>query len=305
MKKRNRYKQWGLALWAIFIAGGAGAQGVFGWRASLDTIRRDGFYQILLTPGVVAKCSKADLADIRIQGSDSRFVSYVMKDSPGRYDTIAKWLSLPAAGVAQKDSSNKHSYIDVRFADAFQIDRLGFVIREPVFYKREAQVFAAGTNPTEWTLVTAITLAPGTTRLMVPSIKTRRLRIDIANADNAPLVVDSVMGFQSSRWLIAYLKAGLVYQVLAGDAQATAPEYDLKYFTDSLTAMPPTLVPGPLQSTAVANDQPASPAAKTAGGGHSGGLLLWGILLAVLILLVYFSVRMVRTITQKEGHDRV
>jgi hypothetical protein len=305
MKKRNRYKKWGLVLWAISLSCGAGAQGVFGWRAPLDTIRKDGFYQILLTPRIVVKCSKADLADVRIQGPDNRFVSYVLKDSPGRFDTIAKWLSLPAAAVAQKDSSNKHSYIDVRFSDSFEIDRLGFVIREPVFYKRDARVLVEGVNPAEWTLLTATTLAPGATRLSIPAVKTGRLRIDIANADNAPLVVDSVTGFQLSRWLIAYLKAGQVYQVLAGDAQARAPEYDLKSFTDSLTAMPPTLVPGPLQNATVANVQPAAPVVRPAGGGHSGSLLLWGILLAVLILLVFFSVRMVRAITQKERHDRV
>jgi len=209
----------------------------------------------------------------------------------------------------QKDSSNKHSYLDVRFPDAYELDQLSFVIRDPAFYKRDAEVFAQGADTTAWISLTTVTLKPGSKSFPLPMAKTRRLRIDIANADNAPLVVREVAGSQAPRWLVTYLKAGSAYQVLTGDGQAAKPEYDLKDFTDSLTTTPPTLAPGPVQA-AVAADQPVQPAStavasKVAEPAHRGNLVLWGILLAILILLVFFSVRMVKAITQKEQNDRV
>jgi len=289
----------------LFIAGGVSGQARFGWKSALDTIRHDGFYRILLTPEIVAKCSRADLGDLRIVGSDKRFVSYVLKDSIGGKERLA----VPGASLVQKDSSDKHSYLDVRFPDAYELDQLSFLIQDPAFYKRDAEVTAQGLDTTEWMLLTTVTLKPGSRSFALPAVKTRRLRIDITNADNAPLVVREVSGAQAPRWLVTYLKAGAAYQVLTGDGHAAKPEYDLKYFTDSLTTMPPTLAAGPVL-TAVAADQPSeqapvAAAPKAVEPAHSGNLLLWGILLAILILLVFFSVRMVKSITQKEQNDRV
>jgi len=124
-----------------------GAQGVFAFRARLkDTVSADGFYQILLTPEVVAKC-RVDLADVRILGPDNRFVSYVLKNSRAGKKEEEEWLSISGAVFTQKDSSNKHTYVYLRFPEAYEIDWVAFMIRDPTFYKREAKVSAAGANP--------------------------------------------------------------------------------------------------------------------------------------------------------------
>jgi hypothetical protein len=282
----------------LLAAGRAGAQGTFAWRAPLDSIPRDGFYRIGLMPELVAKCSGTGLADVRILGPGNRFVAYVWKDTGTTAHGEKEWLPLPAPGVAQKDSSDKHSYVEVRFPEAYEIDKLSFVIRDPVFFKRHAGVFAQGAHGSGWTWVTSIVLAPGATTVNLPSMKTDRLRIDIANADNAPLLIQEVAGFQAPRWLVAYLKAGATYAILTGNAQAAAPEYDLKDFTDSLKTTPPLLIPGPLQPINFVAHQPAAPVAGRASRQYSS-LLLWGILSAILILLVYFSVKMVRSISKK------
>ncbi|GGB12399.1 hypothetical protein GCM10011511_40010 [Puia dinghuensis] len=291
----------------IFVFSGAGAQGIFTCRAALDTIRKDGFYRIVLTPQVVAK-SRVDLADVRIQSlTDKRFVSYELIDRWTTPDSQEQWLELPRAEITQKDSSNKHSYITLQYAEAYEVDRLAFLIQSPVFYKREAHVALEGGTPGEWAPFVDITLAPGKKTFDIPVVKRRRLRIDIANADNSPLVIREITGFQAAHYLVAYLQAGLAYQLLTGNAEAVTPNYDLKSFTDSLTAAPPMILPGRVEKTAVAASQPIAPAAKAGDqpSGNRQGLLLWGILFAILILLVYFSVRMVKAITQKERHDRV
>ena len=293
MKKRSRNRLLPMVL-LVLLGWNAGAQGVFAWCAQIDSITGDGFYQIRLNPGIVAKC-KADLADVRILGPGGRFVSYVLKDSRGSDSAERLRLPLPGALMAQKDSSDKRSYIDLRFPEAYEIDWLLFVIRDPVLYKREAQLFVEGPHPGEWTSAAFITFSPGKAMIPIPAVKSRHLRVAINNADNAPLVIREVAGFQASHWLIAYLKAGEVYEVLAGNTQAGAPDYDLKYFTDSLKTTPPTLVPGPASPTAFANSKPVAPEVKGEPN-RRGGLLLWSILFVILILLVYFSVKLVRDI---------
>ena len=309
MKKRNRYRVVALLLLVMgaVVWEGARAQGVFRWRAPVDTVRKEGFYLVVLTPPLVARC-RADLADLRVVGPDGRFVSYVLKDSRANDSLENKWFTISGVVVSQKDSSDKHSYIDVRLPGWYEIDRLGFRVDDPVFYKRTAQVYAEGGKAGEWTSVATITLAPRQSLIGIPSVKTRRLTIDIANADNAPLVIRGLNCIQASRYLVAYLKPGAGYAVVAGNTQATAPEYDLGYFTDSLKTAPPVLMIGLVEPAAVANVQPAMPAAPAAPAAHTAqkdGWVLWSILLAILILLVYFTVRMVKAIRQKEQHDRI
>ena len=286
----------------VFCKGGA--QGVFAWRANVDTVRADGFYQVPLTPALVAKC-RVDLADVRILGPGNRFVSYVLKDSWENEKKEDEWMTIPGAVISQKDSSNKHTYVALRFPEAYEIDWVAFMIKDPVFYKREARVRAEGTGPGEWAEVARITILPRTPMIRVPRVKTRELRIDIDNADNAPLVINDVGCFQLSHCLLAYLKAGVDYQVVAGDSQAAVPDYDLKYFTDSVKVAPPTLLLGAIARAAVANNEPPPVVAGGVKERGGQGLLLWSILLAVLVLLVYFSFRMVKAITQKERNDRV
>lgn len=50
----------------------------FAYKASLDTITRTGWYEITLTPEIVAKC-KENLADIRIADPHGQFVPYVLQ----------------------------------------------------------------------------------------------------------------------------------------------------------------------------------------------------------------------------------
>jgi hypothetical protein len=314
MKKRRRYNALlfvGLSIACAWPGAPTEAQGTFTYRAKLDTVGASGFYRIILTPELVAKC-KPDLGDLRILGPDKRFVSYVLsyflKDSWAPPDTTSVILPIPDAKMVQKDSSNKHSYISVEFPEAYVIDWVGLTIHSPVFYKRWLEILAEG-NMGEWEAVTSTDIDPSGKFLRIPAVRTRRLRIDIANADNAPLVIGKVACFQTTRYLLAYLRAGDAYQLFTGNPQAIVPDYDLKYFTDSLKATPRNLSIESIQKIG-SQDQPTviTPTVTskdtTAGKNHSG-LLLWSCLLAVLLFLVYFSVRMVKAIAKKDAHDRI
>jgi hypothetical protein len=280
---------------------------MFTYAAKLDTVKTDGFYQIILTPELVAKC-RADLGDLRILGPDKRFVSYVLKDSWTMADTAKDITPVPGAKMVQKDSSNKHSYISIEFPEAYAIDWIGVVIHSPVFYKRQLQIVAEG-SAGEWVVVTGTAIDPTKKLFKVPAIKTRLLRIDIANADNAPLVIGEVVCFQTTRYLLAYLRAGESYRLFTGNVQAAVPDYDLKYFTDSLKTTRGQLSTDSLQRIG-SHDQPVTmtpieATKETSVHKDHSGLLLWGCLLAVLLFLVYFSIRMVKAIAKKDAHDRI
>ena len=334
MKKRSLYNIWGghgagsragilaicISLWGFH----AGAQGVFTYKAALDTITKDAFYEIDLPPALVAKCRR-DLGDLRILGPGKKFVAYVLKNPSTTAAGDEICIPLPGAVMVQKDSSDRHSYLTIEYPEAYQIDWLAFVIRSPVYFRRTVQVSAAGANPGEWVRLDDLVLDPKHFFFKITNVKTRQLRIDIANKDNTPLVINEVPSFQSARNLLAYLQAGSVYEVVAGNAQATAPEYDLKYFTDSVHGTLRELAPGPVErldsadQAVLAGMEPAHSGQSMqpggtenangrntkAGGRNRSGLLLWGSLLIVLLVLVYFSIRMVRAIAQKDKHDRL
>lgn len=309
MKKRRRYKLFlFIGLLCLCLSMDAAAQGTFAWRTEIDSVKADGFYRLPLTPEVLAK-SRADLGDLRIQGSDKRFVSYVIKNSWPITDTAHNHLiPLPGAKVVQKDSGDKHSYLDVEFPEAYTVDWINFVIRNPVFYKRAFRILTPESNG-EWSAVGFSEIDPRTTLFPLSPIRSRRLRIDIDNADNAPLTIGNVICLQEPRYLLVYLRANGPYRLFTGNAQATTPDYDLKYFTDSIKVAPPVLSIGELKRIG-SQDQPmpVTPAAAvketTLVKDHSG-LLLWSCLLAVLLFLVYFSVRMVKAIAKKDAHDRL
>ncbi|HEY4063226.1 MAG TPA: hypothetical protein VGM30_15075 [Puia sp.] len=312
MKKKRHYSCL-FIFCMLLVFGKTRAQGVFSWQANVDSttpIKADGFYQILLTPEVLAKC-KADLSDVRILGADNRFVSYVLKDSLDK-NGEPEYMAIPGAVITQKDSSNKHTYIYLQFPEAYETDWVAFMIRDPAFYRREALVSAEGAHPDEWTEAAKITILPHMPMYRLPTLKTRRLRIDIDNADNAPLLINDVGCLQLSHCLLAYLKAGMDYKVVAGDVQAAAPDYDLRYFTDSLKTTPPSLLLGGIKPASIINTDRAKPAPPPAGkvlqapaDGNHNGILLWSIIILVLLLLIYLSVKLAKAIPPKDEQDRL
>ena len=76
--KRKRLFRW-LLLPGMMLSVLRGiAQDTFAYEAPLDTIAQAGFYKIILTPKVVAKC-RQDLSDVRIRDPHGQFTPYVLQ----------------------------------------------------------------------------------------------------------------------------------------------------------------------------------------------------------------------------------
>jgi hypothetical protein len=125
------------------------------------------------------------------------------------------------------------------------------------------------------------------------------LILDIDNEDNAPLVVNNIVTSQLERYLLVWLQPGTEYRLLAGNVQANAPAYDLKYFIDSVRREPGEIIPGALQAV-------VKPAALPVENKSGSGVLLWIIISIVLVLLIFSSFRMLKAIPkdhQKEDNQ--
>jgi hypothetical protein len=228
--------------------------------------------------------------------------------------TNGMYQDLPDPAIRQKDSSDKHSYITLSYPEPYRIDKLDLGIQGPALYRRHVRIFetgAEGPNDTghartavgmtdaagtaERSLVLEITLDPLNTSFRFPPVKTSRLLIDISNEDNAPLLLQRATSSQLDQYLLAWLQPGSGYRLLAGNAHATAPEYDLKYFADTVSRITDEIRIGQLQP--IANPKNPNP---PAGKDHSV-FLLWSIIAGVLLLLIFLSIQMVKAIPKKDA----
>ncbi|HVS96401.1 MAG TPA: hypothetical protein VHE54_07935, partial [Puia sp.] len=156
-----------------------------------------------------------------------------------------------------------------------------------------------------WSAVSLISIDPRDTVFHFPAVRTRGLRIEVDNADNAPLKIVRFRAMQDCIYLVTWLQTGSSYTLLTGDASAAFPQYDLGYFTDSLTRRPRQIGVGRGQETTIVAGDRSAPAVRSMAK-PVGGFVLWSILSTVLLLLIYLSVKMVGAIgAKKEPHDRL
>lgn len=196
-----------------------------------------------------------------------------------------RYRETPAPLISQKDSSNHHSYVTLTFTEPYLVEHLDLEIREPKLYKRKARLLVKEDPYRD----DRLSIDPASHAFEIPSIKVRTITLDIDNEDNTPLVIRKVETSQLERYLLTWLEPGVSYQLLVGNIQAQAPRYDLKYFVDTVSREPAELVPGVLEVASL----PAAPPPVVK---DRSGVWLWGIILAVLALLVFFSLKMLKAI---------
>jgi hypothetical protein len=257
---------------------------------------------------IILEQAGSDTADHYVQAisfpsSTYRFLKLILEDKgllpvnilragiTTRHSINGRYLGVPFPALSQKDSTNGHSYITLQYRDSYRIDKLELILKGPALFKRHAIVYDNGVQ--DHRQLAEADLTPGNLFLPVPSVKTNSLILEIANGDDKPLTVQAVKTAELNQYLLTYLQPGADYRLLAGNAHAMAPDYDLKYFADSLGQDPHELGSGPLQPIV------HGPSAGPAPADHRG-LMLWIILGVVLLLLTYLSLNMTKAISGKK-----
>lgn len=283
MKRKRRLKSLLTAGMLLCCIHGE-AQDGYAYTAALDTIAEAGFYRILIPPTIAAKC-KEDLSDLRIQDGHGQYTPYVLQSDQHGGDCQA----IPAPVITRKDSSNHHSYLTLTFDAPYLVEYLDLDIRGPRLFSRKIHVLMKN-DPFVWEWAT---VTPADHSFEVTSTKARVITLDIDNEDNPPLVIKGVAASQWRRHLLTWLQPGGSYQLLVGNAKAEAPQYDLKYFMDSVKRLPDEIVPGTLQAMQIPAPVKVTPVVVEKG---RSGFMLWVIISVVLVLLVFLSLRMLRAI---------
>ena len=207
--------------------------------------------------------------------------------------TNSVYDSLPSPMVVQKDSADKRSYVYLSFNDNYQIDKLTLSFSGAKFYKRNVIVYDKNTINAP---LVQDTLSSGKLSTVEFGAKTNRLLLVINNGDNAPLSLQKAAAFALHTSVTAYLEKDMHYSLYYGNPSAIAPSYDLEYFSDSIGSN--------IHPLAIKNIEKISIATATKPEKSDvGNWLLWGVIVVVLLLLIYFSLAMIKDINNKNRPD--
>lgn len=115
----------------------------------------------------------------------------------------------------------------------------------------------------------------------------QRLKIIIDNQDNQPLTLDTVHVQGYAHKLVARFTEGVDYFLAYGNPTAAIPRYDISRFANQIPKTPPPLSLGN-------EEQIAKPQPPIVVPLFANQAWLWGSITAVVLLLGWFSVRMIR-----------
>lgn len=121
-------------------------------------------------------------------------------------------------------TEGKKTDIRLSFPFRYQIDRIVFYISSPRYYRRALQVV----EPSAYSADVLSDRNPQPQSVSL-DIRTRVLRMQVANGDDQPLEIDSIKAYTRKLGLVAELKKGEEYRLTYGDTQASFPQYDLSF----------------------------------------------------------------------------
>ncbi|ALI99344.1 DUF3999 family protein [Rufibacter tibetensis] len=224
----------------------------------------------------------------------------------GYYDTFSeagKYTRIPIQALTRRDSAENHTtYLRISFGQPVYPEQVALYISAPQLYHRpgklvlgEQKVYERRRRKRRQARMKEISVplllssnAPAA--LDLPRQKVEQLTIQIENADNPPLSIDSVQVLQLNRYLIAALEPNQTYTLRFGNEKLNAPEYDLQYFQDS--------IPKEMPIVQVQNFKILS-AVKSKKQPKSSKILIWAAIAVLAVGLGYMTVRLLRDMEKK------
>lgn len=209
--------------------------------------------------------------------------------------TSGKYSAIPAPKITQRDSA-KRSYVLLEYQDNYTIDQIDINATGPKFYHRQISFYTPDTSG--WMPVGTAVLSSAGGNEITLSTRTKQLLIIIENEDNKPLHIDSVLTLQLNSYLLGYLDADRNYFVVFGNAKAQKPNYDLAYFEDSIRShVLKEISCGPISKNSIIPN--TEPIKKTTTAKGLSKWWIWPVLISILALLLFFTVRMSKDISRK------
>ncbi|MEZ2335179.1 hypothetical protein AB6735_06070 [Mucilaginibacter sp. RCC_168] len=211
----------------------------------------------------------------------------------GIYTEYAATLNYAPISPVQltRVDSNKTSYITLKLNDNYQVNKLHLNITAPKYFKRDVSVYQVIGRDKQLLSEAELNSAKGTDLLI--AAKSNQLIIQINNGDNLPLTISSIDAYQSAESLISYLDDKQSYRLLTGDQSVQAPEYDLKFFADSIRDNTPQINHETVsQNAAYQTKQPAK-------AGRDYTVFIWIAIVVAAGLLLFLTLKMTKEVKKK------
>ena len=245
------------------------------------------------------------LQSLSFPASNYRYLKLLVNDKnktpikflqAGIYTEYAATLSyVPVSPVElNRTDSNKTTYITLKLNDNYQVNKLHINITAPKYFKREVSVYQVVGKEKQLLADAELNSAKATDLLL--SAKASQLLLLINNGDNLPLNIKSVEAYQSDESLISYLDGKQNYQLLVGDQAVQAPEYDLKFFADSINA-------NLMQISHEAVSKNTSYRTKQVKAGRDYTLFIWIAIIVAAALLLFLTLKMTKEVNKKSDKD--
>lgn len=203
-----------------------------------------------------------------------------------------KYQTLPTPFASQKDSANV-SYIRLKFDENHIINKLHLNISGPKFYKRDIRLYSVDESGSHF--ITADQLDSKNASDILLNARAKQISIEIFNQDNPPLKITSAAAYQLSQSLLSYLETGKKYRVVFGDSTAKQPDYDLRFFTDSLNKN--LKIAGLGVITANTDHKSTVPQKPD----FNFTYLMWGAIIVIILALAFFTYKMANEVKAKDS----
>jgi hypothetical protein len=200
------------------------------------------------------------------------------------------YLPVTDAAIIKKDS-DKTTVVTIRLNDFYLIDLFHLKINSPKYYKRKVMVYQFDDEHRE--LIGYDDLTSNSNSDLPITLKSNHIQLEIINGDNRPLDIGEIKLFQKDQAITAYLEAGRSYKLLAGDKNAKAPEYDLRFFADSIRDLVPEISHGPVMKNIAFGVQPVIVK-------RDYSILIWAAIIIALLVLSLLTWKMAGEVTNRK-----
>lgn len=152
----------------------------------------------------------------------------------------------PASLKISQDSDSKFTLVNIDFNNKEVLHQVSFHITNPKLYNRKATLYSIkkSKNHTQKDMIRSFELnSSQRNSFFLQESFGKNYVIEIENHNNKPLEIREILFFQRAVSVVAELKSGENYTLQTGNPNAVDPNYDLKYFADTLsTEIPETKI---------------------------------------------------------------
>jgi hypothetical protein len=215
---------------------------------------------------------------------------------------VGRMIQNPAPTIIQKDSG-KISYVKIIQQKAYHLNNISFKLSGPKYFYRQADLYipyrdiSSFSNPGK--LIQSFTVSNNSTlQFKLPLINPGVFYLMINNDDNLPLIVNNINTASDYSYLVAYLEKGDGYKLIMDNPAATKPAYDLSHLNNAISSdSNQTLSTGEI----IAANEKIIPAVIP----KNKKWLLWTAIAVILLLLLFFTKKMITEVDKTKHNDNL